>query len=58
VQILASSGKATWAALATGLRSDATCSDLVFAYAREDAGQPLAGLAALLYRLQPKVRLM
>jgi hypothetical protein len=60
VQILASSGKATWAALATGLRSDATCSDLVFAYAREDAGQPqpLADLAALLYRLQPKVRLM
>ncbi len=57
-QILASSGKATWAALATRLRSEATCSDLVAAYAREPIGQPLAALAALLYRLQPKVRLM
>lgn len=57
-QILASSGKATWAALATGLGPDATCSDLVLAYAREYVDQPLAALAALLYRLQPKVRLM
>jgi hypothetical protein len=57
-QILAASGKATWAALATRLHPDATCSDLVAAYAREHIGQPLAALAALLYRLQPKVRLM
>ena len=57
-QILASSGQATWAALATQLRPDATCADLVAAYAREHIGLPLAALAALLYRLQPKVRLM
>jgi Domain of unknown function (DUF6431) len=57
-QILAASGKAAWAALATQLPTDATCADLVFAYAREQVGQPLAGLAALIYRLQPQVRLM
>jgi hypothetical protein len=57
-QILAASGKAAWATLATELPTDATCADLVFAYAREHVGQPLAALAALLYRLQPKVRLM
>jgi predicted RNA-binding Zn-ribbon protein involved in translation (DUF1610 family) len=59
VQILAASGKGTWAALATRLPSNATCADLVAAYAREHIDQPpLAALAALLYRLQPKVRLM
>lgn len=57
-QILAASGQAAWAALATGLPVDASCADLVLAYAREHVGQPLAGLAALVYRLQPKVRLM
>jgi hypothetical protein len=57
-QILAASGKAAWAALATQLPPDATCADLVAAYAREHFSQPLAGLAALVYRLQPKVRLM
>jgi hypothetical protein len=57
-QILASSGQATWAALATRLGSEATCSDLVAAYGCEHIGPPLAALAALLYRLQPKVRLM
>ena len=57
-QILAASGQAAWAALATRLPVDATCADLVLAYAREPIGQPLADLAALLYRLQPKVRLM
>ena len=57
-QILAASGQAVWATLATGLPVDATCADLVRAYAREHVGPPLAGLAALLYRLQPKVRLM
>jgi hypothetical protein len=56
-QILTSSGPA-WAALAIGLPVDATCADLVAAYAAEQVGEPLAGLAALIYRLQPKVRLM
>jgi hypothetical protein len=58
IQILAASGQATWATLATQLLPEATCADLVAAYAREHVGQPLAGLAALVYRLQPKVRLM
>ena len=57
-QILAASGEAAWAALAGLLRPDATCADLVAAYARVPAGQPVAALAALIYRLQPKVRLM
>jgi len=57
-QILAASGQAAWAALATQLPTDATCVDLVFAYTREHIGQPLASLAALIYRLQPKVRLL
>ena len=57
-QILAASGQAAWAALATQLPTDATCVDLVFAYTREHVGQPLASLAALIYRLQPKVRLL
>jgi hypothetical protein len=58
VQILAASGQAAWAALATRLPVDATCADLVATYAHEHVGQPLAGLAALVYRLQPKVRLL
>jgi hypothetical protein len=62
IQILAASGQdlyqAIWATLATQLLPEATCADLVAAYAREHVGQPLAGLAALLFRLQPKVRLM
>jgi hypothetical protein len=58
-QILAASGQAAWAALAGRLRPDATCADLVAAYADQDPGpHPLAAVAALLYRLQPKVRLM
>lgn len=57
-QILATFGQTAWAALTTGLPVDASCADLVLAYAREYVGQPLAGLAALVYRLQPKVRLM
>jgi Domain of unknown function (DUF6431) len=56
-QILAISGSA-WAALAIRLPVDATCADLVAAYAADQVGEPLAGFAALLYRLQPKVRLM
>jgi hypothetical protein len=57
-QILAASGEAAWAALAGRLHADATCADLVAAYASTHVAQPLAALAALLYRLQPKVRLM
>jgi hypothetical protein len=56
-QILATSGPG-WAALAARLPVDATCADLVLVYAREHVDQPLAGLAALVHRLQPKVRLM
>ena len=56
-QILASSGPA-WAALAIRLSVDATCADLVAEFATSHSGEPLAGLAALIYRLQPKVRLM
>ena len=56
-QILASSGPA-WAALAMGLPVDATCADLVAAYAADQVGEPLAGLAALMYRLQPKVGIL
>jgi hypothetical protein len=58
---LAASGAAAWAALAHGLRPDATCADLVAAYARGPGpvvGHPLAALAALVYRLQPRVRLV
>jgi hypothetical protein len=60
-QILAASGAAVWAALAGRLRPAATCADLVTAYVDLTgpcAGQGLAAVAALLYRLQPKVRLM
>jgi Domain of unknown function (DUF6431) len=56
-QILATFGPA-WAALAIRLPVDATCADLVAAYAADQVGEPLAGLAALINRLQPKVRLM
>jgi hypothetical protein len=60
-QILATSGAAVWAALVRVLRPDATCADLVTAYARDHrplVGHPVAAVAALLYRLQPRVRLM
>jgi hypothetical protein len=60
-QILAASGAATWAALARLLPPDATCAHLVATYAREyesRAGHAVAAVAALIYRLQPRVRLM
>lgn len=60
-QVLAACGKATWAALAGMLAPAATCADLVAAYAvarTTPAGQLLALVSALVYRLQPKVRLM
>jgi hypothetical protein len=60
-QVLASCGDVAWAALAMGLAHAGTCADLVAAYARASAaaaGHVLAAVAALIYRLQPKVRLM
>jgi hypothetical protein len=60
-QILAASGAAVWAALAGRLRPAATCADLVTAYVDLTGpctGQPLSALAALVYRLQPRVRLV
>lgn len=60
-QVLASCGEAAWAAVAAGVGPAATCAELVAAYARATmtaAGNLLAAVAALIYRLQPKVRLM
>ena len=60
-QILAACGEAAWAALALVLTPKATCAELVAAYARArvtPAGELLAAVAALVYRLEPKVRLM
>jgi len=60
-QVLACCGEAVWAALAAGLSPAATCADLVAAYAGATvtaAGHLLAAVAALIYRLQPKVRLV
>jgi hypothetical protein len=60
-QVLASCGDVVWARLAACLSPAATCADLVAAYAGATmtaAGNLLAAVAALVYRLQPKVRLM
>ena len=60
-QVLASCGAAVWAEVAGALTAEATCADLVAACAATQAtpgGQRLAAVAALLYRLQPKVRLV
>jgi len=60
-QVLAACGEAVWAAIAGALAPEATCADLVAAYAGAKvtaAGQRLAAVAALVYRLHPKVRLM
>ncbi len=60
-QVLASCGEAVWVAVATGLGRAASCAELAAAYARATAsaaGHLLATLAALVYRLQPKARLM
>lgn len=60
-QVLAACGEVAWAALAGALSANATCADLVALYAgavATPAGQLLATVAALIYRLQPKVRLM
>lgn len=60
-RILAACGEAAWAAVAGVLAPEATCADLVAAYAGARvtaAGELLAAVAALVYRLQAKVRLM
>lgn len=60
-QVLASSGEAAWAAVVGKLRPETTSAELVAAYVAEQqtpAGQRLSTVAALLYRLQPKVRLV
>ena len=61
VQVLAVCGEAAWSAFAGELAPEATCADLITAYAEArptPAGQLHAAVAALVYRLQPKVRLM
>ncbi len=61
VQVLATCGEAAWSAVASAVASEATCADLVAAYAGvrvTPAGQRLSSVASLIYRLQPKVRLM
>ena len=60
-QILTASGAAAWAALAGLFPADATCGDVVAAYARQHGsriGRAVAAVAALIYRLQPSVRLL
>lgn len=61
IQILTTCGEPAWAALAGSLVHEARCADLVAAYdgARPTpAGELFAAVAALVYRLQPKVRLV
>jgi hypothetical protein len=61
VQVLAGSGDRAWAALAVMVGSAASCAALVASYAATTPtpiGQRLASVAALVYRLAPKVRLM
>jgi len=60
-QVLSACSEAVWARLGGVLAREATCADLVAACATERlaaAGHLLAVVAALVYRLQPKVRLM
>ena len=61
VRVLAASGEDAWARLAHRLGLDATRAELVAAYAPSTAapaGACLAAVSALVYRLQPNVRLM
>lgn len=61
VQVLATSGSERVTALAMSLAQGCRCAEMVRAYAAATAtavGERLAGLAALVYRLQPSVRLM
>ncbi len=61
IRIFAACGEEVWAALARTLGLDATRAELVAAYAASTAtppGQRLGAVAALVDRLEPKVRLM
>jgi hypothetical protein len=61
IQVLATSGSEPVAALAMSLAPGGGCGDMIRAYAAATAtapGERLSGLAALVYRLQPSVRLM
>ena len=61
VRVLAASGEGAWARLARELGLDATRAELVAAYGHSPAapaGQRLAAVSALVYRLHPNVRLM
>lgn len=60
-RMLGECGEAAWSRVAGALAGADTCADLVAACAREGlaaAGDLLAAVAALVYRLCPKVRLM
>lgn len=60
-QVLATCGEGVWSAVAEKLTAEATCAALVAGYAAAQAtpaGQLLAAVAALVYRLQPTVRLV
>jgi hypothetical protein len=57
VQALTTSGP-LWAALAIRRPVGATCASLTSEFAAGYVGEPLAGLAALIYRLQPNFRLL
>ena len=61
MRVLAASGEEAWAQLAQRLGLEATRAELVAAYTQSTAapvGQRLAAVSALVYRLQPNVRLM
>jgi hypothetical protein len=60
-QVLAASGEVAWAALASRVGPEGTCGDLVAAYGRvtgPHGGSPVAAVAALVYRLHPRLRLV
>jgi len=60
-QVLAVCGDAFWSTLAGGLAAEARCVDFVAVCSRTQptpVGQRFAVVAGLVYRLQPKVRLM
>jgi hypothetical protein len=61
IQVLAVCGDAAWSALAGELAAEARCADFVAAHTRArrpPVDQRLAAVAALVYRLQLKVRLV
>jgi hypothetical protein len=56
-QVLTTSGP-RWAALAIRQPGAVTCASLVAEFAAGYVGEPMAGFAALIFRLQPRFRLM